>query len=75
MLKACPFGNHVDVEAMIKPVKINDSNTINHILKNHANGDDKEAVKQAYQKSTSGKGQFFKINFLEKGIKRYVHTT
>ena len=52
---------------------MNDSNTITHILKNHADGDDKNSVKEALYHSTQGKGNFFKIDFTNDEAHRYSH--
>ena len=55
--------------------RLNDTNTINHILKTHVNnGDDKQAIREAYYASTQGKGNFFTIDFTsEDGAHRYRH--
>ena len=54
--------------------RLNDMNSINQILKNHNNnGDDKQAVKDAYFKATEKPHNFFKLDLTEQGDKRYTH--
>ena len=52
---------------------MNESSTINHILRAHADGDNKEVVKEAFYHSTQGKGNFLKIDFTNDEAHRYSH--
>ena len=53
--------------------RLNDVNSINHILRTYDNGDDKEAVRHAYFKSTEQKFNFFLIDTTANDDTRYRH--
>ena len=53
--------------------RLNDMNTINNILKNHSNGDDKDTIKKAYFEATSQPHNFFMLDCNANDITRYRH--
>jgi hypothetical protein len=53
--------------------RLHDNNTITNILKTHNSGDDKQAIKRAYLKSTESKGNFFMISFNSDRQHKYRH--
>jgi len=53
--------------------RLNDVNTINQILKNHSNGDDKEEIKKAYYISTQAPKNFFTIDLTPLSPAKYRH--
>jgi len=53
--------------------RMNESSTINHILRAHADGDDKDFVKILLHRATEGKGNFLKIDFSNDEAHRYSH--
>ena len=53
--------------------RLNDITTINQILKNHSNGDDKDLIKKAYFMATSKPHNFFMLDTTSQDNKRYRH--
>jgi ABC-type dipeptide/oligopeptide/nickel transport system ATPase component len=53
--------------------RLNDTNSINQILKNHSNGDDINAIKQLYYEATAKPHNFFMLDTTSFDYKRYRH--
>jgi len=53
--------------------RLNDINTINNILKNHSNGDNKDLIKKAYFYATEKPHNFFLLDTTSNDDKRYRH--